>query len=74
MKNTVKEWEMIFIVGGLAYILPGILFIICGTGKLQKWNEPKGKREEDIIAATVERLDLTVITKENDESIQSERK
>lgn len=40
LQNTIDEWSNVFIVGGVAYILPAILFILVGTGNIQKWNEP----------------------------------
>lgn len=30
---------MIFIIGCVAYVVPAIVFIIFGSGNIQKWNE-----------------------------------
>lgn len=38
-QNTVAEWNIIFVIGSIAYIVPAILFIIFGSGNIQKWNE-----------------------------------
>lgn len=39
MQNTIKEWEMIFIIGGIAYILPAVIYMVFGSGDCQTWNE-----------------------------------
>lgn len=37
---------MIFIIGGIAYILPAIVYLIFGSGETQTWNErPKDKQQ-----------------------------
>ncbi|KAG5677919.1 hypothetical protein PVAND_007635 [Polypedilum vanderplanki] len=44
--STMKEWQWIFIIGACVYIIPGIFFIIFGSGEVQKWNnldEDKGQ-------------------------------
>lgn len=39
LQNTVNEWNIIFIIGAAAYILPAIVFMIFGSGSIQSWNE-----------------------------------
>lgn len=44
-QNTINEWSTVFMIAAVAYIIPAILFIIFGSGKVQKWNEPTTKEE-----------------------------
>lgn len=38
-RNTVDEWNMIFLIGAAAYIVPAAVFMIFGSGSIQSWNE-----------------------------------
>lgn len=35
------QWQYIFTIGALVYIIPGIIFIFFGSGDVQSWNEKK---------------------------------
>ena len=35
------EWQYVFGIGALAYIIPAIIFVFFGSGDVQKWNEKK---------------------------------
>lgn len=35
------EWQYIFGIGAMVYIIPGIVFILFGSGEVQKWNSKK---------------------------------
>ncbi|XP_055598417.1 sialin-like [Uranotaenia lowii] len=39
-RSTMDEWQYIFGIGAAAYILPALVFVIFGSGAVQKWNEP----------------------------------
>lgn len=41
------EWQYVFGIGALVYILPAIIFIIFGSGEVQEWNESKAKEAEN---------------------------
>uniref|UniRef100_A0A182JXW7 Major facilitator superfamily (MFS) profile domain-containing protein n=1 Tax=Anopheles christyi TaxID=43041 RepID=A0A182JXW7_9DIPT len=38
-KNTMNEWKYVFLLTAGFYIVSGIMFILFGSGKVQKWNE-----------------------------------
>lgn len=38
-QNTVSEWNTIFLIGAVAYIIPAVLFMVFGSGNIQPWNE-----------------------------------
>lgn len=40
-QNTIEEWKIIFIIGGIAYILPAFIYFIFGSGERQSWNDHK---------------------------------
>ena len=55
--NTMNEWQYVFIITALIYIISGLIFLVFGTGKVQKWNTPPEKKTEDIeIKAVKERF------------------
>lgn len=35
------QWQYIFGIGALVYIVPGIIFIMFGSGDVQSWNKEK---------------------------------
>lgn len=37
-QNTIKQWNTIFIINAILYIVPAIIFILFGSGQIQKWN------------------------------------
>lgn len=40
-QSTMEEWQYVFMIGAAAYIVPALIFIVFGSGQVQKWNEPK---------------------------------
>lgn len=40
------EWQYVFGIGALVYIIPAIIFIIFGSGEVQKWNDSKEKQNQ----------------------------
>lgn len=40
------EWQYVFGIGAMAYIAPAIIFIIFGSGEVQKWNDKKEAADE----------------------------
>lgn len=47
-----NEWQYVFGIGALVYILPGIIFIFFGSGDVQKWNEKKNATTVDVAQST----------------------
>lgn len=47
-QNTIEEWSIIFIIAGVAYIIPAIVFILFGSGNVQSWNENKSASQENV--------------------------
>lgn len=43
------EWSIIFIIAAIAYILPAFIFILFGSGNVQKWNEPTKEQSDNQI-------------------------
>lgn len=41
-ENTMAQWQYIFIIGAVAYILPAFVFAIFGSAEVQKWNDVSG--------------------------------
>lgn len=39
--STLNEWQYVFGIGALAYIIPAAIFIAFGSGNVQKWNDTK---------------------------------
>uniref|UniRef100_A0A182S8R8 Major facilitator superfamily (MFS) profile domain-containing protein n=1 Tax=Anopheles maculatus TaxID=74869 RepID=A0A182S8R8_9DIPT len=40
-QSTMDEWQYVFMIGAAAYIVPALIFVVFGSGQVQKWNEPK---------------------------------
>lgn len=40
-----EEWQYVFGIGALVYIIPAIIFIIFGSGEVQEWNEKKDSKD-----------------------------
>lgn len=40
------EWQYVFGIGALVYIIPAIIFIIFGSGEVQEWNNKKQTKDE----------------------------
>uniref|UniRef100_A0A182NQ00 Major facilitator superfamily (MFS) profile domain-containing protein n=1 Tax=Anopheles dirus TaxID=7168 RepID=A0A182NQ00_9DIPT len=40
-QSTMSEWQYVFMIGAAAYIVPALIFVVFGSGQVQKWNEPK---------------------------------
>lgn len=47
-QSTIAEWNSIFIVGSVLYILPAIIYWIFGSAKVQTWNELPDKEEKNV--------------------------
>ncbi|KAL3273997.1 hypothetical protein HHI36_015415 [Cryptolaemus montrouzieri] len=39
--NTMDQWSVVFAIGGIIYIISGIVFMLFGSADLQPWNEKK---------------------------------
>lgn len=51
-QSTNKEWNAVFWIGGIAYIVPVIYFWIFGSAEVQPWNkitttDDSDKREDN---------------------------
>lgn len=46
--NTAEAWRNVFYVGASVYICTGLVFIIFGSGKIQKWNDVPTKKSKNI--------------------------
>ncbi|XP_055625542.1 sialin-like [Toxorhynchites rutilus septentrionalis] len=44
-QSTMQEWQYVFAIGAAAYIVPALVFILFGSGMVQKWNEPEQSNE-----------------------------
>lgn len=40
-----EEWQYVFGIGALVYIIPAVFFIIFGSGEVQEWNQKKDTNE-----------------------------
>lgn len=49
-KSTFEEWTKIFWIGGGVYIVPALVFMVFGSGEVQKWNDlsDSKKKEKEI--------------------------
>nr|CAD7443032.1 unnamed protein product [Timema bartmani] len=45
--QIMQEWRIIFLVNASMYLVTGILFLIFGSGKVQKWNFKEEYEEEE---------------------------
>uniref|UniRef100_A0A8D8CG37 Sialin n=3 Tax=Culex pipiens TaxID=7175 RepID=A0A8D8CG37_CULPI len=63
-KNTMFEWRNVFLVSAAIYAVSGTIFIIFGSGKVQKWNDVKPKADPP----------TTTNSSHNDECCESKRK
>ncbi|XP_055624146.1 sialin-like isoform X2 [Toxorhynchites rutilus septentrionalis] len=54
-KNTMEEWRNVFLISAGIYVISGIIFIVFGSGKVQKWNEIVKKPQEQAKVATYNR-------------------
>lgn len=41
------EWQYIFMIGAAVYITPGIIFMLFGSGEVQKWNQREEKEDAE---------------------------
>ncbi|XP_063709262.1 sialin-like [Culicoides brevitarsis] len=57
-QSTFEQWSKIFWIGGGVYIIPAIIFMIFGSGEVQKWNDLSESREKD--KKIIERYTKTV--------------
>ncbi|EDS26083.1 sodium-dependent phosphate transporter [Culex quinquefasciatus] len=39
------EWRNVFLISAAIYVVSGTIFIIFGSGKVQKWNDVKPKAD-----------------------------
>ncbi|XP_076684355.1 putative inorganic phosphate cotransporter isoform X2 [Andrena cerasifolii] len=44
--SNVSEWRNIFFLSAVIYILGNLMFILFGTSKIQKWNDPVEKKKD----------------------------
>lgn len=53
LQSTMHEWQYVFGIGALVYIMPGIIFICFGSGEVQKWNDKKiATTDEAVVQST----------------------
>lgn len=58
IQNTIKEWKIIFIIGGIAYILSALIFFIFGSGEIQSWNEYQPKCQRQPVESVKNKIDI----------------
>lgn len=46
-RSTFEEWTKIFWIGGGVYIVPALIFMMFGSGEVQKWNDLNESTEKD---------------------------
>lgn len=39
-QNSIENWNNVFLLGSIMYIVPAIVFMFFGSGEVQPWNEP----------------------------------
>jgi len=39
LQSTAAEWQNVFLVGGGLYMGTAVIFILFGSGHVQKWND-----------------------------------
>jgi MFS transporter, ACS family, solute carrier family 17 (sodium-dependent inorganic phosphate cotransporter), other len=44
-QSTLDEWQNIFFIGAIVYIAPAIIFMLFGSGEVQKWNQREEKKD-----------------------------
>ncbi|XP_054014849.1 putative inorganic phosphate cotransporter [Hylaeus anthracinus] len=52
--TSVLEWRNIFFLSAVIYFLGNLLFILFGTSKIQKWNDPVEKTKDTVLNAVTE--------------------
>lgn len=40
-QSSMDEWQYIFGIGAMVYIIPALIFMLFGSGEVQKWNNKK---------------------------------
>lgn len=48
LQNTIDEWSIIFTIGAVVYIIPALIFVFFGSGKIQPWNDHTAKTVDEI--------------------------
>lgn len=51
-QSTEKEWQKIFFVGAGLFIGTNVIFVLFGSGKIQKWNRISNEEAADDINKT----------------------
>lgn len=41
LQSSMDEWQYIFGIGAMVYIVPAIIFMLIGSGEVQEWNSKK---------------------------------
>lgn len=49
VQNTIDEWSIIFIIGAVVYIIPALIFVFFGSGKIQPWNDHPTKTVSETV-------------------------
>ncbi|GAB0086408.1 sialin-like [Sergentomyia squamirostris] len=45
--NSMESWRKVFILGAFVYIIPAVIFMFFGSGKIQPWNNPSNPNEDE---------------------------
>ncbi|KAJ6646704.1 Sialin [Pseudolycoriella hygida] len=48
-RNTIDEWSIIFTIGAVVYIIPALIFVFFGSGKIQPWNDHPAKTVSETV-------------------------
>ena len=64
-KNTLSQWNNVFLVGAVVYIIPAIIFMCFGSGEVQPWNDPEKTTnpKDDSPAADLESRKASTVTR-----------
>ncbi|XP_076263007.1 putative inorganic phosphate cotransporter [Rhynchophorus ferrugineus] len=44
--HTLKQWRLVFWITFGVFAVTNLIYLTCGTGKVQKWNNPENNREK----------------------------
>lgn len=45
--NTLQQWNSVFMLSGIMYLVPGVLFLIYADSEPQPWNDPNFRRSKE---------------------------
>ena len=47
LQDSFGQWQIIFGILSVVYLLGAVIYLLLGTGELQRWNSPESEKEKE---------------------------